>query len=319
MSTPPLLASFAPGEFLIFEDSTCHLGTESDREMSISPSTLILTNRNFVIFTQSPGPEISFIPLSDIASIYEETLYDCQVLTLRCESLRRVHIFMPIERTQAAFSKLLSDLTCALKRDRYSGDSLALSYRTIFLRSRDLADFYSQVEASQTILANPMPIHEFFTPQLAMLIASVFETSELLFLCLVLLGAFVLTLFFWALPFGICFFGAGAAFVILMGLNLAFDGQSVEERIDAKLARKFRRLIEVYEEFRGKVGDRFLWENPRGTLETLMFLLASGLLFVWFEAGTILSLSLVGIAIVERWNPLGFGAPLDLLTELFKL
>jgi hypothetical protein len=50
-----------------------------------------------------------------------------------------------------------------------------------------------------------------------------------------------------------------------------------------------------------------------------MFLLASGLLFLSFEAGTILALSLLGIAIVERWNPFGFGAPLDLIVELFKL
>jgi hypothetical protein len=107
--------------------------------------------------------------------------------------------------------------------------------------------------------------------------------------------------------------------VVFEGIGLVFERRSAEDRIDAKLGRKFRGIPEIYDEFRGRFGDRFLWESPRQTLETFMFLLASGVLFLSFEAGTILALSLLGIAIVERWNPLGFGAPLDLVAGLFKL
>jgi hypothetical protein len=182
MAEPPLLTSFSEDEFLIFEDNTCHLGIEADRGMTLSPSVLLLTNRHVTIFTQSPRPDSTFVSLSDITSVYEEDLYDCHVLTFLCTGSRTIHVFMPVESVQTTFCKLLSNLRDAFNEDVSSLDSLSLSSRSIVLGSRDLSDFYAQIQDSQTIVADPIPVHDFFTPEFARLIASVVEASELLFL-----------------------------------------------------------------------------------------------------------------------------------------
>jgi hypothetical protein len=316
---PPLFASFACDEFLIYQDNTCHLGTEGDGQMTLSPATFLLTNRHAIIFTQAPRPESVTALVSDITSVYEETLYDCHVLTILCAGPHPLHVFMPIESSQSAFCRMLTNLVSAFKEDRNSGDSLALSFRALFLRTLDLPEFYRQVEHAGQVRSDSF-LHEFFTPPLARLIASIIETSELLLLCIVLFFAIVLTMFFYFVPFAIFLFGGVVAFMVFVGVRLAFHRDvPVEGRFDARLTRRFQGVIEVYEEFRAHVGDRFLWENPRATLEILMFLSASGLLFTSFDAATIFSLSLLGIAVVERWNPLGFGSPLDLLAELFRM
>jgi hypothetical protein len=318
----PLLRSLAMDEFVVLQDNMCHLGTEADRQMTLTPAMLVLTNRHAVISAQSPQSERAFIRLSDITSLYEETLYDCHVLTIKLTGLQSVHVFMPIESTQTCFFRLVSNLITAFSQDQYAGDSVALSYRSIFLQSRTLPEFYQLAfENSDRILTDPIPLHEFFTPQVTSFIANLFETSALLFLCIVIFLACLLTFILWIIPFGVLFFGGIAIFIILVGIQLALERDTIdasEKRLDVKLARRFRHVLPVYEEFRSTFSDRFLWENPRSTLETLMFVLASGLLFSSFSSATIVTLSLLGIAIVERWNPFGFGSPLDLLLGLFQ-
>jgi hypothetical protein len=47
-----------------------------------------------------------------------------------------------------------------------------------------------------------------------------------------------------------------------------------------------------------------------------MFMVANGLLFTCFSPSTILLFSLLGIAVVEQWNPFGLGSPAEILAAL---
>ena len=131
-----------------------------------------------------------------------------------------------------------------------------------------------------------------------------------------------LSILFRILPFGVWFFGLVFALVARYGVRVLFSYEEVDAKareIDSKLRNQFRHLLDAYEECKTTFHNRFLWTCPRQTLEVVMFVLACGLLFSCLDPATILAFSMIGLAVVERWNPFGFGSLTDMVTTLFDL
>jgi uncharacterized membrane protein YiaA len=229
-------------------------------------------------------------------------------------------VFLPVDARQPAFTEMLNRLVAAYSESQCNGNTASLHVRRLFLRARDVSEFYQIVQQDlNRVMIDRVSIHEFLTAAVCTFINSIHETSELLFFGLLSLIIAIFSFLFWLVPFGICFYGAGALALLVFGAWLAFEPERTERfRQDAggKLAHTCRRLAQLFDQFRVSFANRFLWENPRLALETVMFMVANGLLFTCFSPSTILLFSLLGIAVVEQWNPFGFGSPAEILVAL---
>ena len=322
-------------EFVIMKDDTCHIVFGSGFQFSLAPSVLYLTNRRIIakpVFLDSPP---SYVYVAKITSFSEKEINDCTVLITASVDAEPLKLFFPDNSKQDAFCDILAKMCAASKLGPAQCDSFALALQRSVLKAKSLAEFFEKYrEDPNSALDDPLrsgstnPAIEILTQinanpkALFETLVATFELSEHLFFGVVVTGVAMLSILFRILPFGVWFFGLVFALVARYGVRVLFSYEEVDAKareIDSKLRNQFRHLLDAYEECKTTFHNRFLWTCPRQTLEVVMFVLACGLLFSCLDPATILAFSMIGLAVVERWNPFGFGSLTDMVTTLFDL
>ena len=322
-------------EFVILKDDTCHIVLGSGFQISLAPSVLYLTNRRLVVKPTYTEARPSCVSLFKVTSFCEKEINDCAVLFAFSSDAEPLKLFFPDSAKQTAFVDILTKLASACELGAAHCDSFSLALQRSVRKASSLAEFFTLYqEDPNAALDDPLargntnPGIEILTQMNANpkaffdTLVAAFELSEHLFFGVVITAVIVLSLLFRMLPFGVWFFGLVFVLIVRYGVRVLFSYEEVDAKareIDSKLRNQFRHLLDAYEECKTTFHNRFLWTCPRQTLEVVMFVLACGLLFSCLDPATILAFSMIGLAVVERWNPFGFGSLADMVTTLFDL
>jgi hypothetical protein len=311
-------------EFVILRDDTCQLIHGSGPKVSLTPSSLYLTNRRVYIEPSFQGKARAQVALESIASTEETVQNDILILKLKGNPL--VSVFIPDTDHQHWFGELILRLATAAKTDEIDCDSLSLSLQRRFLAcDGGLREFYRMFSANKDNLLDRPPQPDSFQDGGAMraieFLCDLITFSEYFPLGLIVTIVCVLSLVFCFIPFGVVFCGAIFIAMMKIGFNLIFSKTSLrkEEGIAKKAAATGETgSIRVYETFRDAFRKRFLWRNPRHTLETAVFLFSTAAMFAFCDPAFVLGISLVGLAFLERWNPFGYGSISEIFSALFS-
>ncbi|OHT02072.1 hypothetical protein TRFO_07245 [Tritrichomonas foetus] len=327
--SPPLkaLPPLSTGEFIIIQDDSCHLVTGSESQVTLTPSNLFLTNLKLIIEPIFDSVEPCAIPLSSITNCNQKDINDCPILNISYSPNGLIRIFIPDNDQQIVVARLLARLCAASEIGQADCDKISKAIHNQILNFGSLQKFYKAYkdlkidfdrESTKTELLtkiNPAPV-DFFD-----VLSNIIQTSELLMFSIIITLVLMIALVFSFIPFGVFFFGFIFIVVTRYGLMMVFNEDFepfIGSDFDAKMKKEFRTFIRAYETFMHSFQNRFLWNNPRHTLEVVMFLLASTLLFTAYDPAAVLAFSSIGLAFVERWNPFGFGSLFELFTALVQ-
>lgn len=331
MSQPSARPNFLTSdEFVIIRDDSCHLIHKGETEQIVlTPATLFLTNRKvYVEPTVQPVPPAS-LALEQIDDIEETETNSCLCLRMN----NTLTIFVPEHEHQISFGELVTKLAAAAKREQIECDSLSLSLQRRFIEAKTLSRFYALYKANKDNLVDEPPIDaEMDTLEMLQQInAAPVRVVDVLtdfiglgeFVPFALFVTFVgiLAVVFVYIPLGV--FVCGLAFLAIMkhGFNLIFSKTPRKDefyKFAPQISRDFKAYIKSYELFTNAFRKRFMWRNPRQTLETAMFLVSTAAMFAFCDPAFVLLIALVGLSYVERWNPFGFGSISEIFTALFQ-
>lgn len=319
------------GEFIVLIDELCHLVRGSDLEIVLVPSILYLTNRRIYVRSRVEETRAFSVSLFQIKSLTQKDINDCAVLNIFHDD-EPLRIFMPDNDRHGAFAEILTKIHEVSLISKERCDLLCMAYQRCIKTAENLGEFYKKYSQDPSIVVESIPKSSSAQNMEALQVIGVnpnriidalvgtFELSERLFFGILFAAIAVLSVLFRILPFGAWFFGILFILITRHGIRMLFsdeDPATKPNALDGKIEKRFKSLAKAYKQVKEVFKSRFLWENPRHTLETVMFLLACGLLFSCFDPATILALSMIVLAIVERWNPLGFGALTDMFSSLF--
>ena len=326
----------ASDEFIILQDDTCHLVLGSGLQISFAPSLLYLTNRQIYVRTSIGKPEIGCIFLNDITNFEQKDVNGTNVLVITGKTSSQILriSFISIDDHQLIFADILSKLLASTEQSPAVCDALSLSLQRKVKEAPSLQEFYASfLSIKDTLTETPtastpqnttIEILTNMTPTSLKLIDVVDDTitrSEILFFaCLSTITA-ILSILFHFIPFGVCITVLLFVLVSNHGLRLLFGQTTHVMKVqisDPKFEKQFHHLIASYDKFWTAFEKRFLWKNRRQTMETAAFLLSASLLFLYFDPAFILTLSLIGLALIERWDPLHIGCLSDIGSKLFQ-
>jgi hypothetical protein len=315
-------------EFIIIKDDSCQLIHGSPPKVSLSPSSLYLTNRRVYIEPRFQGKARAQVALASISSTEETIQNDILVLKLKGQPL--VSVFIPDNENQHSFGELILKLAAAAKNSETDCDALSLSLQRRFIEcQQSLREFYRLFHANKNHLVNGPPtdvphpgsFQEGGAMQAVEFLCDMITFSEYFPLGLIVTLVCILSLVFYFIPFGVVFCGAIFMAMMKIGFSLIFsktpwrneDGMAMKGAVTCETGS-----IRVYETFRDAFRKRFLWRNPRHTLETAVFLLSTAAMFAFCDPAFVLGISLVGLAFIERWNPFGYGSISEIFSALFS-
>ena len=328
----------ASDEFIILQDDTCHLVLGSGLQISFTPSLLYLTNRQICVKTSIGKPEVGSIFLNDIKNFEQKDVNGTNVLVITGKTSSQILriSFISNDNNQLIFADILSKILASTEQSQDACDALSLSLQRRVKEAKSLQDFYSSflsikdnitetpTSSTSTPQNSTIEILTNMTPTSIKLIDVVDDSinrSEILFFaCLSTLAA-LLSILFHFVPFGVCVTFVLFVLVSRHGLRLLFGKTTHLMKVqiaDPKFEKQFHNLIVSYDKFWNSFEKRFLWKNRRYTMETAAFLLSASLLFLYFDPAFILTLSLIGLAFIERWDPLHIGSLSDILSKLFQ-
>lgn len=320
----------ASDEFVILKDTACHLLIGSELQINLYPSVLYLTNRQIYVKPLIPNIDVASIDISGISLYEEKEMNDCLGLAITGKENQLIRIFIPDNQQQKGFTKLLDKLMTESQKSQNQCDSLALSVQRRVIESKSLSEFYQCLEENLDNLVEEPPQMDSQDPAVEILCTlspaplrfvdvfnNLISINETFFFTIMVTIIAFFSVVFAVIPFGV--FLCGSAFVLITqyGFQLIFSKTPKKLKhlgFDTKFVRQFQGFIDSYEKFYGYFCKRILWGNPRYTLETVMFLLSTALLFAFYDPAFVLTISMFGLGLVERWNPFGFGS----LPEIFS-
>ena len=316
-------------EFVIIRDESCHLIHGSGQQIALTPATLYLTNRKVYVEPQVPNVPPASLALEQIETTEETETNDCLCLWIN----KSLTIFVPEHEHQVSFGELVMKLSAAAKREQIECDSMSLSLQRRFIEAKTLSRFYAQYKANKDNLVDEPPIEaEMDTLEMLQqinaapvrvvdVLTDFIGLGEFVPFALFITFIGVLAIVFVYVPLGV--FVCGLAFLAIMkhGFSLIFSKTPRKDefyKFAPRISRDFKAYIQSYEIFTNAFRKRFMWRNPRQTLETAMFLVSTAAMFAFCDPAFVLLIALIGLSYVERWNPFGFGSISEILTALFQ-
>ncbi|OHS94627.1 hypothetical protein TRFO_11011 [Tritrichomonas foetus] len=324
----------ASDEFIISSDPSCHLVQGIGKQFSITPAIVFLTNRHVFVLPTVKKIDLEIIVLSDVSEIKIVDMSEylsCSILSIQ-EQQRELNIFIPEPDQQRAFLEITKKLVAALENGQIDCDSLALSLQRRFIESDTIGSFYQTVSANKDNLVEQPPVDmdptfemlNHFTPapvRLVDVVSNMMSMGDFFVFAVLstIIGIFSILFFF--IPFGVFVCGLSSIIITRYGFQLIFSKRPRKTNLDLfnKESPQIQSYLRSYEIFTEGFKKRILWRNPRSTLETVMFLLSTAAMFIFFDSAFVLTISMFGLAFVERWNPFGFGSAQEIFSALFQL
>jgi hypothetical protein len=312
-------------EFIILRDPSCQAARMHQGQYSFYPSVLYLTNRRVHISSLVPFVDPQFITLDSIHTS-EICLFN-DAVGIKLAGSASVTFFLPETEHQELFLKLVSKLSSAAKSGQIDCDSIGLSVQRRFLQSASIGAFYTSAAGNEDHFDGP-PVEstedeflrsspESFPVRMLAFVIDVMNVGELFLIAFFFTILGLMSILFWLIPFGVSSCGVIFLLMIRHGFGMIFSkkpGRNLKRpsgEFGGGSIKAFNQFVEAFRK-------RLLWRNPRRTLETVMFLLSTAIMFAFFDPAFVLFLSLVGLAFVERWNPFGFGHISEIFSNLFS-
>lgn len=303
-------------EFVVLHYGRCDAISGDGSDAALTPLILSLTNRR-IIMQPLIGAAHSAMPLRDIESLSLREHSGQPIISVICARNPPLRLLIP--DCIPGFAKVASQLCRAAARGSAARDAAALRLRERAERCGSAAAFLrSECGGSDVIRAEDLYRRRRARRLSPVEIANdLIERGEALLFALSAAAVCALSILFACIPFGVCVCGAAFVFVAQYGLRLLFSEGDDDDECSGAGAVQVEVELPGLEGRRGVLEDRFLWRNPRHTLEVFLFLFSTALIFMCYSPALILAAALVVFAYIERWNPFGFGSLSDIITNLF--
>ncbi|EAY07730.1 hypothetical protein TVAG_118110 [Trichomonas vaginalis G3] len=319
------------GEFLIFEDGGCHMVGQAQKSVQYTPSTLSLTNLHIKL---NPKYDLEIprkIALRDITKFQEKVVEDAPVLEILSDDVSQtILLFIPEEPHRIAFVKLFQKLCAANNLGQDKCNECALRYRLQMKASKDLNQFYSNINSGNE---NESPIDQILKPSdlsyyqllssfhvvftVCNFISDIQDTSPMLFFAVLITFLGIMNILAYFFGFGFLFaFVPLTAIIVIAILQRIGRWKSVPLPDYTDAPGNIKNFMQKIDEFRHIVKVRFVWGEPQITLQTCEFLLVMCLVFYFLDPFIILAISLIGLSFFERWDPFKLGSLSKLLSQL---
>lgn len=323
---------FPDDEFVILIDPLTHLVTGSGLQISLEPAELYLTNREVYVKPIYNNFEHVSISLFNITTFEQKEINDCQVLCINGLNDALIQIFIPDLAQMLSFAEILTKLLAASESGQNECDSLSLKIQRYVKQSGTLKHFYLLYQSNKNLFDESASTNPYIETPIAYIsrlnpaqiyidsFINLAELSQLSVFALFLLIIGILSIIFSYIDFGVCLCGIGFVCITKYGLDLAFSKVPDIDppTFNPTYYKKFPKFFYAYETFVESARRRILWTSPKQTLDTVLFLLASGLMFTCNDPALLLAFSMFGLGFVERWNPWGFGSLMEILKTLFQ-
>ncbi|KAH0789358.1 hypothetical protein GPJ56_006721 [Histomonas meleagridis] len=322
-------------EFIILSDNTCHLIQEVVNQAIYTPSVLYLTNRRIYLEPSIEGVDNVSIYINEIIELKQSDIYDCNAIEIETNVKTSIMISDPDK--SKPFIDLVSLLTDAMKQGQVECDTLSLALQRKVLESNSLNEFFKSFNKSNVGLTKteprPVPLETSIidsigqiSPFFVLLIKiaeELISIDESLAFSITFPVVLLFSVIFRFFNFGVWICGAIFLILAIHGLYKIFAKTPKKKEIMRSFENTNNEIsskdfISSFRKFIASFHKRVLWENPRQTLEVVMFLLSAGLLFASWSPLLVLGTTIVGLAYLERWNPFGFGSLSDILSNFFK-
>jgi hypothetical protein len=311
-------------EFIILEDATCHLTLIQQDQFAFLPAVLYLTNRRVHLSPNYGSSDPVFMRLDSIQST-EVTAFD-GTPGLKLIGSTVLAFFIPDGTRCVPLNNIVQKLSAAAKDDQVDCDSIALSLQRRVIQSGSLDAFYASTVGDEDHFdgspvdpteAEALLSTESFPIRLLNIVVDLMEVGDLFAIQFLFTILCLFSILFYFVPFGVSL--CGIIFLLMVRHGFAMIFSKKPRRRIAKSASEFLPgSMKSYDLFVESFRKRFLWRNPRRTLETVMFLLSTAVMFGLYDPAFVLFLALVGLAFVERWNPFGFGSISEIFSNLFS-
>lgn len=321
-------------EFVVLSDKSCHIASSSGKQISIIPSTVIITNRRVIIRPMHGVPEEDIRRLSDITEVEKGIASDCSIIQIRSPQQDEVWIHIPTEKHLVSMTKLLDMLIAATSRSQRELDTTA----SALVREIDalgLGAFYERFDSiKESIETDPLIQSsqiQYFLSTINPKASTFFKIhgdivlrSETLWFAIAIMVIILLGLIFKLCPFG-CVVSLGIFSLIAQkGVKICIPRNRSEEKKDDRrmsaMNAAFRRRFPVFyaelDRFKDAFHQCISWESPRRTFEILLFLFATTLAFTFLSPALLLFLSTVAFFVIERFNPFGYGSISDIVSGI---
>lgn len=320
------------GEFLILTDDSVHVVGEDSVQIQFTPATLYLTNNHIILDPHFNVEIVRKISLADVVRIAQTITNDCPVLDILCEeSGQSIHVFIPDESHRLAFASILGQLRKHKEKSQKAGDRYAMNMRRSIQNSESLNSFYKAFNSApdydqakvlakkEKKIAKERKVREALNNVLIPFnfVSDFLDICPEFFFAAATFGAVLLSFLFKYISPG-SFLAAIFFFIILYYGKLQVTKKMKKtEKISPEDANpSLKQFVMAINQFQDHLNSYIKWGNSRETLKMVIFFLILGLLFIFINPTILLITSLIGLAIIERWNPLGFGSLPSLLSRL---
>lgn len=321
----------ASDEFVISVDTSSHLIQGKGNQFSLTPAHLFLTNRHIFVSPTVQNIDLVTIQLAEITNMNIHEMNDCLLLTIQADD--EINIFIPDPEQQHAFMEIVTKLVAALSNGQIDCDSLALSLQRRFIESESTTAFYQTVSANKDNLVEQPPVDQLDSPyemlnhinptpiRLLDVVVNLLNLGDFFVFSIFTTIVLLLSVLFYFVPFGVVVCGVTSSVITRKGFQMIFSKRPRNKKNKHHTTKnpQLQSYIKSYETFTEAFKKRILWRNPRATLETVIFLLSTATMFVFYDPAFVLMISMFGLSFVERWNPFGFGSLQEIISNLFTL
>ena len=311
------------GEFLILKDDTCHLVGQESMQIQFTPAILYLTNQHIFLDPRYDVESTRKLVLGDVVRIVQTINNDCPVLDILSEdSGQSIHVFIPDESHRIGFASILRQLCKAKEKGQRSCDKYAMNMRRSIQNAESLSSFYKSYNTApdydqakvlakqEKKLAKERKVRDYLKASLIPFnfISDFLNTCpEFFFATVVILVALLSSLFSY-ISIGVFFPSFCLLIIFYYGKLRIMNNFKPKDKISPEDAhRPLRPFIRVSNEFQEKFDNRIKWGNAELTLEVTIFLTVLCLLFLFVDPAILLVISIFGLALIERWDPIGSG------------
>ena len=304
------------GEFLILTDDSFHAVGKAGLQIQLTPTTIYLTNMHIFLKPQFNIEMNREISIRDIAGFDNTSVNECPVLDILCENLgQSIHIFIPDETRQEVFYNIIKEMHSRMTNSEEECNKYSIMVRKKIQEYDSLQHFYdhflkSKMDPTQDIDEKEKKINlvfdylkYYFKP--FDFVADIIDNDLKTLLYVFVVFVEILSIVFSYYSFGV--FHACLCLLLLIFSGLKHFTKKYDEfkyiQPDS-VPTPLKSYVKENNKFVESFEERFLWKNPQKSLEVAIFLVILALLFILFDPLFLLVFSLIGLTLLNRWNPL---------------
>jgi hypothetical protein len=313
-------------EVIIMRDPAFSLVKMVDDDVVLYQSLVSVTNRQIIVEPISgSGADKASLDLMGIVCCCQKDVKEMKVLEVRSSDGASILVLGKDSVRHLALAEIISKLCEGISAGEPESERIVRNIRRSVLQSPEWyllqtnSDRRTFISCDETTDSLPVVLelfsHFLGDPQLFFgLLVNVSELDARLFFGILVIIVTIFSILFRLFSLGICFFGF--VFVIVMSYGLGSVFWDIQP--PRSLMCPYHKLSDV-DQLRQTVVERFFWQSPQKTLELVLFVLSSAFLFRVVDPAVILAFSMIGLGIVESWNPFGYGNPAEIMMTLFNL